>query len=126
MNLAAQQPDRRKQKRYNVVNGAYAVVQPGAAKLGQIRNISLGGLSFKYIASETRNNAAQNIDILIGKHNFHLKQIPVKSVFDMALEKESPFSTVCMRQQAVQFKDLTEEQAAQLKHLLQHHTTSET
>jgi hypothetical protein len=43
--------ERRKNKRYKAVDGAYAAISPNLNKLGQIIDISMGGLVFKYIVT---------------------------------------------------------------------------
>jgi len=48
--------ERRVYKRYNASDGAFAAISPNSFKLGQILNISRGGLAFQYI--ETKKNSA--------------------------------------------------------------------
>ena len=117
--------DRRKLPRYKAANGAYAAIRKSTNRLGQIKDISLGGLAFKYLANEGSTNGARALDIFVTKHNFYIKDIPIHFVRDTQLDKESPFSTVPVRQHGVQFGDLSEEQRSQLNHLLQHHTLGE-
>jgi len=117
--------DRRKQPRFKAVNGAYAAIRKSASRLGQIKDISIGGLAFKYLANEGSTNDALALDIFITKHNFYIKDIPIHLVRDTQLDVESPFSTVPIRQQGVQFGDLSEEQRSQLKQLLRDHTLGE-
>jgi len=125
MNFNTVEVERRKEKRYKVVNGAYAVVGAKPNKLGQIDNISSHGLAFKYLANEVRANGAHRMDVFVRNNDFYLKDIPIKPVYDIELAKEDPYSTIMLRQQSVQFGDLTEEQVAKLMYLLQHHTLGE-
>ena len=125
MNSSKAATERRKEKRYRVVSGAYAVVDSKPSKLGQIHNISGGGLAFRYLADSTSCDGAQQMDVFIRNENFHLKDIPIQPVYDIELAKEDPFSTILLRQQSVQFGELSEEQNAKLMHLLQHHTLGE-
>ena len=104
------------------MSGAYAAIRHSANQLGQIKDISFSGLAFKYLANEGKSNGARALDIFITKHKFYIKNIPIHPVRDIRLEKKSPFSTVPVRQQGVQFGDLSDEQRTQLGHLIQHHT----
>ena len=52
--------ERRKNKRYKAVEGAYAAISPNSHKLGQIIDISMGGLAFKYI--DTNNGDSNTVD----------------------------------------------------------------
>jgi hypothetical protein len=117
--------ERRREKRLKAAGGAYAVVGPHINKLGQIKDISRGGLAFKYLATEVKPDSSDVIDVFISKNDFYMQQIPVTTVSDFELKKEDPFSTVTLRQQSVQFGELTEDQSDQLKYLLQHHTVGE-
>jgi hypothetical protein len=125
MTLSKSEIDRRKEKRYKVANGAYAVMGAKVNKLGQINNISSSGLAFKYLANEANSGGAQLMDVFVRNHNFRVKDIPIKTVYDVELAKEDPCSTILLRQQSVLFGDLTEKQIEQLMHLLQYHTLGE-
>ena len=125
INTAEAESERRKEKRYRVVSGAFAVVGAKSSKLGQINNISSSGLAFKYLANEAAPDGAQLMDVFVGHDNFRVKDIPIKTVYDIELAKENPCSTILLRQQSVLFGDLTQEQSEQLMHLLQYHTLGE-
>lgn len=117
--------DRRKQKRLNAVNGVYAAVRQKSNQLGQIKDISFRGLAFTYLANEGATNGARSLDIFVTKHRLYIKDIPFKLVRDDVVEKESPFSTVPVRRQVVQFGKLSSEQRTQLVKLMQYHTVKE-
>ena len=125
MHFDISEKERRKEKRYRVVNGAYAVMGSKPSILGQIKDVSGHGLAFKYLADGAGRNGARQMDVFVRNNNFHMKDIPIRTVYDIELAKEDPCSTVVLRQQSVQFGALTEKQADQLKHLLQHHTLGE-
>lgn len=117
--------ERRRQRRFKAVRGAFAAIKQSSNRLGQIEDISFGGLAFKYLANEGKTNGARAIDIFITKDQFYIKDIPIQLIRDTELDKENPFSTVSIRQQGVQFGNLSAEQRSQLKHLLQYHTVGE-
>jgi hypothetical protein len=125
MNSNKAEIERRKEKRYKVASGAYAVVGNKPNKLGQINNISSSGLAFKYLANEASSDGARVMDVFVRNNHFHMKDIPIKTVYDVELAKENPCSTVLLRQQSVMFGDMTEEQNSELMYLLQHHTLGE-
>lgn len=115
--------ERRKHKRFKATQGAYAVLGPEISKLGQIKDISMGGLAFKYLADEARPNGAGELDIIIRQNSFYVKEIPIQTVSDFELARENAFSTVRLRQQGVQFSKLTSDQTSQLELFLKHHTS---
>jgi len=114
--------ERRKQKRFKAAKGAFAAVRQKSNQLGQIKDISFGGLAFTYLANEGAINGARALDIFVTKHRLYIKDIPFQLVRDNQVEKESPFSTVPVRQQGVRFGELSREQRDQLIQLMQYHT----
>jgi len=115
--------ERRKTRRYKASYGMYAVVGPDASRLGQIRDISMGGLAFKYLADEARSESSDEMDIIIRQSTFCIKHLPIRTISDVELAKENAFSTVKLRRQGVQFGELTSNQVSQLKYLLKNHTS---
>jgi hypothetical protein len=53
--------ERRKNKRYKVIEGAYATISPNSQKLDQIIDISMDGVCFKYIdtSNDYQNSGTQ-------------------------------------------------------------------
>lgn len=117
--------ERRKQKRFKAVDGAFAAVRQKSNQLGQIKDISASGLAFTYLANEGATNGARALDIFVTKHELYIKSIPFQLVRDTQVEQESPFSKVPIRLQGVQFGKLSAEQRTQLAHLMQYHTEGE-
>jgi hypothetical protein len=118
-----QSTERRKFQRYKVAYGAYAVAGPQAAKLGQIKDISMGGLAFNYLADEARSQRCNELDIIIRQYSMRIEHLPVKTISDFELAQKNVFSTVKLRQLGVQFCELTLDQTTQLEHLLKTHTS---
>jgi len=115
--------ERRKYRRYKVTADAYAVTGPEAAKLGQIKDISMGGLAFNYLADEGRSQSCDALDIITRQCSMRIEHLPVKTISDFELAPKNVFSTVKLRQLGVQFGELTPDQRSQLQHLLKTHTS---
>ena len=118
-----QSTERRKYQRYKVAYGAYAVARPEGGKIGQIKDISMGGLAFNYLANEVRSQHCNELDIVIRQSNMRIKDLPVKTISDFELAQKNVFSVVKLRQLGVQFGDLTQIQTSQLEHFLKTHTS---
>jgi c-di-GMP-binding flagellar brake protein YcgR len=114
--------DRRKHRRFRVKEGAFAVLKGEEKKLGQITDISGGGLAFKYVSQGQSSEGPYVLDILLSGHDFHLKEIPVKAISDSEIEDEIPFSQIEMRKLGVQFLTLTGRHVSQLEDFIQNHT----
>ena len=96
------------------------------SKLGQIVDISQGGLSFRYIDIGERPNSSLKVKLSI-KHNngFKLEDIPFKTIYDLRATKEFPFSSTRIRRRGGRFVALSQEQISGLEYVIQNYTTSE-
>jgi hypothetical protein len=124
MSQGKDESERRKHKRYPVKNGAFAVLGPPSTKIGQIINISMGGLAFGYIAGKEPSDTSFELGILLAEDSFHLTKVPFKTVSDQEA-KEVPFSSLTMRRCGVQFGELRPNQMSQLEYFMQNHTIGE-
>ncbi len=114
--------ERRSQERYQVQQGIYALLKNGSSKLGQIINISTGGLAFKYINHEKQIGEPVEVDIFISGNGYFLKGLPCKKISDIHIDNFVPFSTFEMRQLGVQFGAMHNGQADQLEAFIDKYT----
>jgi hypothetical protein len=118
--------ERRQQKRFKAAEGAFAALVDQESRLGQIKDISLRGLSFRYIDSHEKLENARELKIIIGNRGLYLDKVPFKKISDFEIESEFSFSMVKMRQIGLEFGVLTAEQKQQLERFIQKHTIGET
>ncbi len=115
--------ERRQMKRFKVAEGAFAALVNQGSKLGQIRDISKAGLSFRYIDSEEEpGGEARELKIILGSGGLCVDKVPFKKVADFEIKSEFSFSSIRMRQIGLQFGDLTPEQKVRLNNFIQNHT----
>ena len=120
--------ERRKHKRFQVKDGAFAVAmppQPCSTPLGQIIDVSRGGLAFRYIAGEEGSNGSFELVILLANNNFHSDKVPFETISDFEIANEVPFSSITMRRRGVQFGKLTDKQISQLDYFIRNHAIGE-
>lgn len=125
MNTRSEPDERRKQKRFQVGNGAFAVARPKLTKLGQIIDIGLGGLAFRYVVTGTWANGAFEVDIFLVNDGFYLEKVPIQLISDIRLPKTISKRSLPMRRCGVQFGKLTENQVVQLEYFIKIHATGE-
>ena len=119
--------DRRISERYRAVDGALAAMNPTAGRVGQIHNISLTGLAFRYIAEEpsvSTPDRTVTLQILFAGEGVWLEGIPAKWVADFDIPPSSTFSGIPLRQTCVQFLELTDQQKARLKEFIHRFTSN--
>jgi hypothetical protein len=112
--------NQRRYARFRVPKDAFAALGPDYIKVGQIINISMGGLAFRYLASEGPSNASE-LDIFLAGRVFYLYKLPFETVRDF-VTNEMPFSSTNMKVCGLQFGGLTDKQKSDLRYFIQTHT----
>jgi hypothetical protein len=108
MSNAEEFVEQRKHKRFRPQDGTYAVLRGPGKKLGQVINISQGGLSFRYIDIGERPKRAFELDISID-----------------SASREFPFSSTPTRRRGGQFMALNENQISDLEYFIQNYAVGE-
>ena len=121
------QIERRKHKRFLAQDKAFAVLRPDYTKLGKIKSISMGGLSFEYIAYEKQLNDASEMDIFISEEGgLLLSKMPCKVIHDFKIDESQILAhRLETRRCRLQFGKLPEEQEVKLRFFLKSHTIKE-
>jgi hypothetical protein len=117
--------ERRIAKRFRAVDGALAALSPESGRVGQIQNISLNGVAFRYIAEESPEanlNGTARLQIMFAGKGIWLDGVPVKHIADFDIPTDSSFSSIPLRQTSLQFIDLTDDQKARLKDYIRRFT----
>ncbi len=117
--------ERRRHKRFLAVDGAYAAVRPQYDKIGQIIDISRGGLAFSYMVSDSQEQESSELDIFLIGDDFHLDKVPFKMVSDQEIPERLCPGSLKMRRCAVQFGELTQRQIFQLEDFILSYTVCE-
>ena len=110
--------EKRRHERFKVRKGILVAVVNDYIKVGQIINISKGGIAFSYISKGEQLKGRHKINILLSRIDFSLKEVPFIVVSDLNLDSEIPFSTELMKQCSGQFGGLTNQQKSHLDYLL--------
>ena len=143
--MVEKQIERRKHQRFTARNGTFAVIGPENAyldeikkmsmgeiacavyksnpkKLGQIIDMSQGGLAFSYIDKRERSGKSQAMDILSAGNQFYLENVLFKTIMDADAADEPAFSPIKLKRQRIQFVNLTSDQKRKLAHFLSNYT----
>ena len=116
--IGPQGAERRKHKRFRVQNGSFAALCSQFSILGQIIDISTGGLSFRYVASAERSKESSHLSILLTDGSFRFDNIPFEAVWDTPMPREFSFGAITLRQCGVQFGELTHGQKLDLQYFI--------
>ena len=100
--------ERRKHKRYKAVDGAFAAISPNSHKIGQILDIGMGGLSFKYIDNgKTSHDMEAEERIFLSSMGFYVGDLPFKTISDYPVDDAPSFNGMKIRRRHIQFTDLS-------------------
>lgn len=117
--------DRRKHKRFQVKAGGVGVLTPRWPKstiVGDILDISSGGLALRYITDEVTSNRPSELTIVCANPAFYLHRLPIKAVSDFEIAKAA-FGSMVPRRLCLQFGELSPDQTSHLKDFIINHTT---
>lgn len=121
------QTDRRKHKRFRVMDDTFVIFGSSSVQKCLIIDISLGGLSFRYYAGTKEIKGFSptdkgKLDIIRPNDNFSIRQIPFETVYDIEIEDENPWPSFRTRKSGVRFNRLTHLHRSQLEKLIEEHS----
>ena len=115
----------RRYTRFIVDNGAYTALGRDFTKVGKVKDISLGGLSFEYLtdANETAEGISY-IDLFLTNDDFHMSGLAIKVIYDRPNGDIDPNSsgTIKKNRCAVQFLSLSDSRKDRLDFFIKNHT----
>ena len=117
--------DRRIHKRYAMQPSAFVSIRPGGTNLGQIMDLSIGGLAFRYMSKERPSGAFFQIDLFSAENGFYLEEVPFRTIWDVETDGQLPFSALSMRRRGGEFGELTDHQRTQLAYFMEHYSEAE-
>jgi hypothetical protein len=118
------QIERRKHRRVQVQDIAFAVLRDPDRQLGQIMDISMGGLAYNYIAGGGNVDNALELDILLAYKGLYMENIHFETISDFQIANKSPFTPITMRRRGIKFGELTPKQTSMLQNFIQERTIS--
>jgi len=114
--------DRRHSKRYQAKEGVFAVLVAKHDKLGQIRDISMKGLSFRYVNDEFDFKDPGELKIIVAGYGLYLDNVATEIISDFEIEDGFVVSSLKLRQTGIKFLNLTPEQRYQIGRFIRKHT----
>ncbi len=123
------QKEQRAHERFRAKEGGFVVIKKNndsKMTVGQIIDISQGGMSFKYLADSEPIDGAHKLDIYFTGQGAQLKDIPFKVVTDFRLESPFAFSSVFMRRGCLQFQGMSSEYKNKFIEFIEKFTNIET
>ncbi len=118
----------RKNKRYKSKEGIFIVLRPQAppTKLGNLVDISLGGLAFQYYQPDNRSYSdIEELDIYISGDGCYLDNIPINIITEITKPDEGGAYPVLIKRYGVKFGNLTADMRNRLAYFIKQYTEGE-
>ncbi len=118
----------RTQKRFNVQDGVLAILGPYSYKIGQLIDISQGGIAFYYKKGQERQVDSYELSIIFNDNNslsHRLFKFNTTIVSDIQMDNENKFSSAVVRRCGLQFSELSYYQKTWLDYCIRNYTTGE-
>jgi len=118
--------ERREHARFKVKTGGLALLAsewPRSTVVGDILDISTGGVALQYVGDEPPFKDLDKIGLACSDPPFYLGQLPVKAISDFSMVK-IPFGSLIPRRLSVQFGELTQSQATHLEGYIGDHSVA--
>lgn len=112
------QSERRKSKRFPAPEMAFVMVRNGSSSVGHVIDVSKGGMAFKYLSERALHGETLEVDVLLSEYGFLWRRIPHRTILDIEILPEVPFSTIRVRRRAIAFEGFTQDDSSRLEFLL--------
>lgn len=119
--------EQRKYRRFKVRDESLYILNPNSTGLGEIIDISLGGLAFYHVKKQSWSDSTLKMGIMFSDSDVIIDDLPMKTISECAInpiDPGLPDNSTAIWRQSVQFGELTPDQINQLVHIIQNHTTS--
>ena len=111
-------PEQRKNNRFLVQDDVIAALQNGPTKIGKVKDISIGGLSFEHIQDEISSRESFEKNIILLVDGFCLPKVRCRVVYDIPMPTPDEYQAFPIqfitRRCGVEFERLSESQKTEL------------
>ncbi len=115
--------ERRKHRRFRVLNDTFVLLKSNRTSMGPLKEITMQGLSFHYVGSTQVLTKHATLSIISPDNSFYVYVVPCKIISDLKLNSKHP-GPIGTRRCGVQFGELTPDQICLLGYFIQKLTTS--
>ena len=120
---ASPKTEKRKFARYITRPEIFAALGKSFSRVGRVKDVSLGGVAFEYIAEEQNEDDLSSIDIFATGNGLHLSRIPCRKIYEVSVKDTTEVSSLSSelrtKRCGVEFDDLTKSELSQVKHLIE-------
>ncbi len=115
------QAEKRRFRRFQAPQSAFALLRGPDGRLGQIIDISKGGLAFRYVGNGRQPRSSFQLDIFLANNDFHLEKVSFRTVSDFEVSKQALTHSVIMRRCGGQFDELNQDHVSRLEYFIENY-----
>ncbi len=112
--LSTSECEKRSCPRYPFKDIAYIILNTGNIMVGQLVDLSRGGLGFSYIGTNLVKEKETSLDIFLYNMDIYMKRLPVSIIHNFPLTESVYNPALTMMRCGIRFRDLPKKQAEQL------------
>jgi signal transduction histidine kinase len=110
--------ERRRYPRYVANSGAFVISKADPSHRGELVDISLSGLSFRYLDAAQNIGRVEEITVCTADELHRVDNLKCRTVFDLNTESDTKSISSVLKRRGVQFEDLTHTQMEQLRYFI--------
>lgn len=116
--------ERRKFTRFQTHDNGYAALRGNFTTVDKINDISLNGLSFKYLAKAAQEEEFSLVEIFLVENKFHLRNLPCRLIYQIPDKFDKGFFVQTFRS-GLHFEAPSTSQLEQLKVFIENYTSND-
>jgi hypothetical protein len=117
--------EQRRHKRFQVPKTTFVALWPEFLRVGQVADISMGGLAFRHLTTEEPPDGSLELDLFLAGRSFYLYRVPSEMIWNLEPVEASSSNSRDLRQCGLRFGKLTPSQTAQLEYFVRNYTASQ-
>ncbi len=118
--------EKRKTGRFVVRNGIFVAFGNDLPKVGMLKDISKGGLSFEYLYDEKSVGNDGHLDIWMTSGDFFLREVSCSKVYEITpatVYGDNQFSSTIMNRCGLKFRSIRADKSAKLSSFINTYAT---
>ena len=117
--------EQRQHRRFRVPKTTFVALWPEFLRVGQVADISMGGLAFRHLRGEALPNGSLELDLFLAGRSFYLYRLPFEMIWNLEPVEADASNSHDLRQCGLRFGELTSGQTAQLEYFVRNYAASQ-